>query len=294
LEYVEKKCQEVIGLNDARMGTQQGTQPLVGTTQQQILQSNYTTEPWFATHELGKKKALELLLNTAKIAYKKFPKEKLTYVLSDYSKKIIELEPEKLSSAHYGVYVSSSSEDMRIYNDLRQLAHAAVQNQSATLSSIAKLIRAEATPGELVETIEKGEERVQQMQQQAQENEMAMQQQLQEYEQQIKLLEMELAKYKIDQDNQTKITVAEIQSFSFQKDQDIDDNKIPDQLEIEKFRGDLGMKQQELLQKRIEMDRKIEIEKEKNRLKEKEIESREKIEKLKARTALKNKVSGEK
>lgn len=276
LEYIERQCSKVIGMNDARLG-QQGGRELVGTTQQQILQSNYATEPWFATHEMGTKAALELLLNTAKYCYHKYPKQHLAYTLSDMSRRIIELDVDKLFFAHFSVYLSSGSDDMRMYEELKQIAHAAVQTQSATLSSIAKMIRGNASPGELVDMLEKGEEQMQAIQQQNAEAEQNAQAELQKAQMQIEQLKLELEKYKIDMDNATKVEVAKINSFRNQMEQDSNNNNIPDQLEIAKFEANTQMKTKELEMKAEETKAKMELEREKLRMKDKEINSREKL-----------------
>lgn len=272
LEYIEQQCSKVVGMNDARLG-QQSRGELVGTTQQQILQSNYSTEPWFATHELGKKAALEMLLNTAKYAYHKYKKSHLVFVLSDLSRKVIELDVDQLPFAHYSVYVSNSSDDLRMYEELKQIAHAAVQTQSATLSSIAKMIRGNASPGELVEMLEKGEQRMQAIQSQ---NEQAQTKIAQEANQ-LQMLKLELEKYKIDQDNATAITVAQINSFKFIDNQDSNENNVPDQLELAKFQEEIKQKELDRQAKMEELQKKIDLELQKLELKREEIKSRESI-----------------
>lgn len=289
LEYIEAQCAKVIGMNDARLG-QQGARELVGTTQQQILQSNYSTEPWFATHELGKKAAYELLINVAKEAYHKYPKSHLVYTLSDLSRKIIELDTDKLPFAHFSVFVSNSSDDMRMYEELKQVAHAAVQTQSATLSSIAKMIRGNASPGELVEMLEKGENRMQQIQAQSQQAELEGSKAIEDAKANLEMMKLELERYKIDATNATAIEVAQINSFKFVEDQDINGNKIPDQLELAKIQSDILTKDKDRQLKAVEMERKIDLELKKLNMKDKEIESKEKI----AKEASKNRAKSNK
>lgn len=293
LEYIEGQCAKVIGMNDARMGTQ-GNRELVGTTQQQIIQSNYTTEPWFATHEVGKKQAITLLLNVAKYAVHKYGKSSVAYVASDLSKRIIELDVDKIKLASVGVYVSSSSDDLRMYEELKQLAHAAVQTQSATLSSIAKLIRGQASPGELVETLEKGEARIMQNQAEQAQAEREMKEQIEAQRMKIEQDRLALEKYKADLAAQTALHVAYINSFRGKEDQDIDANAIPDQLELEKFRSEHLVKLEELSQKAKDLESNISLKERDLDIKEEAIRSKERIENLKAKTALKNKTAGEK
>jgi hypothetical protein len=48
----------------------------------------------------------------------------------------------------------------------------------------------------------------------------------------IKEAEMDLKKYEIDQNNATKITVAQLNAYRGLEDQDQNDNGIPDTMEI--------------------------------------------------------------
>lgn len=276
LEYIESKCKASAGINDARLG-QQGQNELVGTTQQQIVQSSNLTESWFAIHDMGKRAALKMLLDTAKIAYQKFPNKKISYILSDMSKKIIELDTEKLSCAVWGVFVSNATEDIQMYNELKQLAQAAIQNQTITLAGLAKTIRSGATPGDIIKAIEDGENAMQQRTQESQEQQRQLEAEIAQKQMELQMLSMELQKYKIDVDNATKIKVAEISTFRHQEEVDFNENDVPDWLEIEKFKTDSSNKERELKLKEQEINMKQSIEMQKMALKNKEIDTDLKI-----------------
>ena len=83
------------------------------------------------------------------------------------------------------------------------------------------------------------------------------------------------------QDNDTKIKVAEIQAFMGQMDQDSNDNQVPDQLEIERLKHEVATSQQD----RMMEDKKLNSEKEENQkdreLKREEMKSKERIAKSK-------------
>jgi len=93
------------------------------------------------------------------------------------------------------------------------------------------------------------QQRQEQMQQQAQEAEQQQAIQLQQMqneqrEQELMLEEakMELERYKIDADNQTKIAVAEISTYRGTEEKDINANNIPDPQEM----YDIAIQQQKL------------------------------------------------
>jgi hypothetical protein len=91
------------------------------------------------------------------------------------------------------------------------------------------------------------------------------------------MLKLELEKYTTDTNNETRIKVAEISSFRFLQDQDSDNNNIPDQLEIDKFKTDSSFKEKELALKQQDLSLKASIEREKLLMKNKEIDTNLKI-----------------
>jgi hypothetical protein len=154
--------------------------------------------------------------------------------------------------------------------------------------------------------------RQEQIQQQAQQAEQEQAQQIQQMqnemrEQELMLEEakMDLERYKIDADNQTKIAVAEISAYRGTEEKDANANGIPDPMEIaaqatqqRKIDQDAYIKRYEARQKREIEDKKIDLEKERMKhemeLQKQKDEAAMEREKIKARTALKNKTAGEK
>jgi len=161
------------------------------------------------------------------------------------------------------------------------------------------------------------EKRMQQMQEQ-QQREQEMQMQLQQAENEakeeelmLKEAELDLQKYKIDQDNATKITVAQLNAYRGSENMDQNGNGIPDPIEIahealeeRKQASDEASKQFELNNKRRELEMKREMENKQIELERERMQHEMKLqkakddaamqrEKLKARTAIRNKVAGE-
>ena len=143
----------------------------------------------------------------------------------------------------------------------------------------------------------------QQMQQEAQLQQMANQ--VKEEELALKNAELELDRYKIDQDNATKLAIAQMTAYIGAEDMDQNDNGVPDPMEIgkqaltdQKQKSDAYLKQREqdiksdLEKKKIQLEEKrMNFEKELQSQKDKAAMEREQ---LKAKVAIKNKVSGEK
>ena len=117
--------------------------------------------------------------------------------------------------------------------------------------------------------------------------------------------QIDLDRYKIDSDNQTKIAVAEISAYRGTQDLDVNDNGIPDPMEIakdatqqRKISSDEYTKRYEQRQKREIENQKISLEKDKmsheSELQKQKDAAAMDREKLKAKVAMANKVVGEK
>ena len=271
LEYLEVQCGEVSGVTKQREG-QIGPNELVGNTQQAVVQSSHVTEEWFYQHNSVKSVVLESLIDTCKVAWSTGKSKKIQYVLDDMSVKMLSIDTDNFANSSYGVFVSDSAKDQELFMTLRQLAHAAVQNQRAELSDLIKVLSTESS-AEIKTLLEKAEEKRQQQEQQAQQQQMQSQQQIAMAAEQSKKEAMELDKYKSDTDNETKLKIAEMNLMG-----KIDGNRngIPDILEAEKVK-----------QQREESRLKYEDQDEKNTIKREEIKSKEKIEKEKAKAAAK-------
>lgn len=207
------------------------------------------------------------------------------------------------------VFVTDTSKDMENIEKLQQLIQPAMQN-GASLLEAAEILTNDnfnIIKQKLQEMQQRQEEAQQQAQQAEQEQAMQLQQMQNEAREQELMLEeakMELERYKIDADNQTKIAVAEISAYRGAEEKDANNNGIPDPMEIAKDATQQRKIDQDAYIKRYEARQKREIEDQKVKLEEKRMEHEMKLqkqkddaalerEKIKARTALKNKTSGE-
>jgi hypothetical protein len=154
-EYLRKKCGESVGLPDTVLG-QISPSAEVGNTKQQIVQTSHILEPYFDLHNHVKKNVLEHLLNVAKIAYIENPPDTLTYGLDDMSRHTLTVDVGLLENSTIGIFVSNSAKSEETKDLIRQLAHAAMQNQMAELSDVIAVVRQEGTQ-EAEETLKAAE-----------------------------------------------------------------------------------------------------------------------------------------
>ena len=233
IEFIESKIKELAGVTDQRLGAISASET-VGNTKRAVTQSSHITEKWFQLHNFTKKRVLETLIEAAKEAWKDGSK-KLQYITDDMAATFFSLDGNEFANAEYGVFVSDSDKDREALEMMKELTHAAMQNERIMLSSVADIYTSESL-ADVKAKLMKVEEQMQQRQEAQQQQAQEMQAQAAQAENATKQAEIEKDYYKIDKDNETKIKVAEINSFKFLQDQDSNDNGVPDQLEIAKLK----------------------------------------------------------
>lgn len=209
LDWIDTQIGQLLGISKQREG-QISNRETVGGVERATLQSSYITKRLFFIHENVKKRVLECLLETAKIALKG-RKKKFSYILSDGTQKIMEIDGDEFAECDYGLVVDNGNGVQELNQKLDTLAQAALQNQALNFSTMMKLYTSSSLT-EKQRFIEAYEKKMQQMQQQQQEQQMQMQQQqLQanmQSEQQKQQMEYQMNK----ENNETKILVAQINS----------------------------------------------------------------------------------
>jgi hypothetical protein len=240
LAYIDSQIGEAAGVLSSREGGSERYEA-VTNVQQNILQSSYITEPYFIAHDYLWKEVKTGLIETAQIAYSKHPLI-TQYVLNDGSRKFLEIDDEFSTEAEYGIFVSNASEDVQIFETLKSLAQPLLQNDKIEIDDLISILAADS-PEELKRELlasknkrQDREERMAQSQLESQEKMVQMQIEAREDEQEHQI---QVERMKIEKD----ILVAEIQAERFALAQDVNENNVPDQLEIEKIRqkGQLDM-----------------------------------------------------
>ena len=311
---IEDMVAKLTGITPQRQG-QIAASELVSNANTAVTMSYHITEPWFWNHNQVKKQVLTMLLDTAKEAWKDGKKTYLNYVLDDATRAFLQLS-EEFFYEDMDIFVDDSTKNMQNIEQLRQLMQPAMQN-GASLLDVAEIITMDNVSmikDRLAEIEQKRMEQMQQQQQaeqQAQAEMIQMQNEIKEEELMIKEAEMDLKKYEIDQNNATKITVAQLNAYRGTENMDQDQNGVPDVLEIGKLAleerkevSEEADRKLELNNKRREAEMKKEIENKKIELEKQRMEHEMKLqqqkdkaalerERLKAKTAIRNRVAGE-
>lgn len=307
MDKIEQLAGTISGITEQRMGAVSSNE-LVGNVERSVVQSSHITEPLFWVHNQCKRHVLNMLLNTAKGAWQQTGKKKLQYIFDNGERSYIDIQ-DKFYYEDMDVFVTDTSKDIENVEKLRSLIQPAMQNGASLLEAAEILTNDNFNIiKQKLKEMQQRQEQLQQQQQQAEQEQAVQLQQMQnEQKQQELMLEearMDLDRYKIDQDNATKIAVAEISTYRGTEEKDINENGVPDPQEM----YEAAIKQREIdsneFTKRVEAkykkeieDRKIDLEKQRMnhelQLQKQKDDAAMEREKLKSRTALRNKVSGE-
>ena len=308
MDKIEQLAGTISGITEQREGAISSNE-LVGNVERSVVQSSHITEPLFWMHNQCKRHALNMLLNTAKGAWEASGKKKLSYVFDNGERAFLDISP-KFYYEDMDVFVSDTSKDMENIQKLQQLIQPAMQNGASLLEAAEVLTNDNFNMlKQKLQDMQTRQEQAMQQQQEAEQQRAVqiqqMQNEMREQELMLEEAKMDLERYKIDADNQTKIAVAEISTYRGTEEKDINANGIPDPAEMydiamqqQKIRSEEFVKDREIKYKKDIEDKKIELEKQKMKhemelQKQKDSAALER-EKVKGRYALRNKTSGEK
>lgn len=307
MDKIEQLAGTISGITEQRQGAI-STSELVGNVERSVNQSSHITEPLFWVHNQVKRHVLTMLLDTAKGAWQASGKDKLQYIFDNGERAFINVT-DKFYYEDMDVFVSDTSKDLENIQKLQQLIQPAMQNGASLLEAAEVLTNDNFNiiKQKLKDMQTRQEQQAQQQQQAQAEQEQKlqeMQNQAKEQELMLQEAQMDLTRYQIDQDNATKIAVAEISAYRGSEEKDANMNGIPDPMEIAKdataqmkIRADQYTRDYEIKQKREIEDQKIRLAKDQmnheTALQKQKDDAAMEREKLKAKTALKNKVVGE-
>lgn len=264
LQWTKDSMSDLVGINRQREGNTYNRET-VGGIERAVLQSSYITDWLFQQHDDTKRRVLECFLEEAKGAMRGRSK-KFQYILSDNSRKIMEVDGDEFAECDYGLVIDNSNDTQKLYSQIETLAQAALQNQLLDFSSILKLYTS-ASIQEKIKIVDIAQKRMQQQQQEAAQQQQQLEQQKVQAEMQAKQLEMQQKDMLNQRDNETKIKVAEINAqaeylrlgiYAEENDEQLVHEKFD--IEREKLAESIRQFDAELRQKDKELDQKKEVE----------------------------------
>ncbi len=248
MSFIDSEIGEAAGVTKQREGSV-GTYEAVTNTQQSIMQSSHITEIYFYKHNKLWETVLNSLVECAQEAWKdsKITKQ---FVLEDLSRHVLDITGSDLKNSDYSIFISDSINDSELINSLKQMALPILQNQGK-LTDIIKIYKS-LSSSELEREFQQEERDRERKEQQVQESQQRLQQQ------QIQAQDAAVDKQlKHEWDMQTRelendIIGKQIEVFKMQADLDMNNDEVPDPLQLEKLKTDKEFKTKELNQRIVE------------------------------------------
>lgn len=195
LQYIENQMGEIAGVTKQRLG-QVDNRETVGGVERAVTQSSHITERWFFIHDETKKRVMAALLDTAKQTWKDIKTKRISYIMDDMSRQVIEFNGEDFASSEQDLFITNSTEDQEIRQTLKQLSQAAVQN-GASLALPIQILRSDSIT-QMTKKIEAEERERLQREQEAVDKQTQSNERIKQAELADKEAERELKYYEID------------------------------------------------------------------------------------------------
>jgi len=235
LQWLDEQIGDVAGVTRPREG-QTSPYEAVANNQQSIMQSSTITEILHFTHNSHWENILNDFVDLAIRVADDEGVNRAT-LNSSMERGHINIEPGEFDNAKFGVFVTNDPRSTQVYNDLKMMSQVILQRDKGKLSHVIKMLKQKSSIEELTREIEKFEKYVEDSERRAQEAQMQQikEQAAAEERKDVREKEFTARENKLDRESQERI--AEIRSFTFAEDQDVNDNNVPDQLELEKVKA---------------------------------------------------------
>jgi hypothetical protein len=275
-QQVKQECWELVGMSRQRMGSVAASESATGTNT--AMQQSYSqTEPLFIAHEYVMGQLYQAIIDAALYVESSKPQSTLSYITSEGESAFVQVNGSDLKFRDLKVFLTNRPEDNQMFNELRQLSQAIIQN-GGTLYDVVELYSSKSQR-ELKKAFKDLRDRQvalqEQQQQLAQQQQQAQQEQAQATLQQAAQLAAEQQandnyQKELDRISKEKIAIIQATGFGNVESEDVNANAVPDVMEVsklnmeqEKVTKDYGMEMADIQAKNKQAADKMSIEKEK-------------------------------
>jgi len=273
-QQLKNECWELVGLSKQRMGSVAASESATGVNNA-VSQSYSQTEPLFIAHEYVSLQLYQAIIDAALYIESAKPQSTLAYVTSEGESAFVQVNGSDLRFRDLKVFPTNRPEDTQVFNELRQLAQPFMQN-GGSLYEVTELYTTKSIRA-MQKTFKEQRDRQlamqdQQMQQKQQELQQQQQQAQAQMEQAAQEHQSDLAHedYQKELDRINKKEIALIAAESKGALADIDQNQVPDVLEISKLAHeqskaskDYSLKMADIASKSSQSMQKLQVEREK-------------------------------
>jgi len=241
---MKNECWELIGMSKQRMGSVSASETATGTNTA-IQQSYSQTEPLFVAHEYVMGQLYQAMVDAAQYIEASKPESTISYITSEGQSAFISVQGADIGLRDLKVFLTNRPEDTKMFNEIRQLSQAIIQNGGSLYDVIE--MYSTMSVRDLKRSFKKVRDRVMKQQEQAQQLEQQKVQQQQEQflaqqqrEEQQAMIEMENENHQNELDRLNKKELAIITATGYGQVQTADnnDNGVQDVLEVEKINAE--------------------------------------------------------
>jgi hypothetical protein len=243
-QQLKAECWELVGMSRQRMGDISASESATGTNA--AMQQSYSqTEPLFIAHEYVMGQLYQAIIDAALYVESSKPESTLSYITSEGESAFVQVNGSDLKFRDLKVFLTNRPEDQQMFNELRQLSQALIQN-GGTLYDVVELYTTKSMR-DMKKTFKDLRDRQIAQQDQAQQLEQQKLQQQQEQAQaqmqqaiQMKQADQAHDDYQKELDRQSKEKIAIIQATGFGnvEAEDTNANAVPDVLEMSRLTQD--------------------------------------------------------
>jgi len=275
---LKNECWELIGMSKQRMGSVSASESATGTNTA-ITQSYSQTEPLFVAHEYVLGQLYQGIIDAALYTESQKPQSTISYITSSGESAFVQVNGSELKFRDLKVFLTNRPEDQKMFNEIRQLSQAVIQNGGSlydvielySTNSVRQMKKVFKTLKNRQDELQnqQAQQKQQQLDQQNEQAQAQLQQAQQMHEEKITHDD-----YQKELDRINKIEIATIMAESKgQPVMDNDANGVPDALEISKLANDqtkaakdYEIKMAQLQSQNKKDNDKLQIEREKNQI----------------------------
>jgi hypothetical protein len=240
-QQLKSECWELVGMSRQRMGDISASESATGTNT--AMQQSYSqTEPLFIAHEYVMGQLYQAIIDAALYVESSKPQSTLSYITSEGESAFVQVNGSDLKFRDLKVFLTNRPEDTQMFNELRQLAQPLMQN-GGSLYDVIELYSTKSMR-EMKKTFKDLRDQQIAQQQQAQQIE---QQKLEQQGQQAQAQMQQVAQMaqeqqandnyqkELDRLSKEKIAIIQATGFGNVESEDVNENSIPDVLEMSKL-----------------------------------------------------------
>jgi len=278
-QQLKAECWELVGLSKQRLGSVAASESATGTNTA-VQQSYSQTEPLFVAHEYVLGQLYQAIVDAALYLESAKPESTLSYITSEGESAFVQVNGSDLKLRDIKVFMTNRPEDTQMFNELRQLSQAVIQN-GGTLYEIIELYSTKSIREMKKVFKDLSDRQIAQQQQANQLQQQQLEQQRVQAEAQIQnaiqMKQAELAhedyQKELDRINKKEVAVINALGRNENATEDADNSGIADALEMTKLTGEQNKAEKEFQTKMADINsknmlaaQKLQVERDKNQI----------------------------